>query len=266
MLLTVAFVAGVIVGSFLNVVIYRTPRNLSVVSPASACPVCQTAIKSRDNIPIFSWLRLGGKCRNCSSHISSRYPLVESATGALFALTTWRYAPTSIGSTVDLIALLYFASISISLAIIDIDTHTLPNRIVLPSYFVGIALMSASSVASGEFYPLRRAALGAALMWAIYFIMAMAYKDGMGFGDVKTAGALGLFLGYLGWKVLIVGAFTAFALGGIFALGLLISRKANAKSGIPFGPWMLVGAWIGIFLGGRIAETYLSLFGLSNGI
>ena len=125
--------------------------------------------------------------------------------------------------------------------------------------------MSASSVASGEFYPLRRAALGAVLMWIIYFSMAMAYKDGMGFGDVKTAGALGLFLGYLGWKILIVGAFTAFALGGIFALGLLISRKANTKSGIPFGPWMLVGAWIGIFLGGRIAETYLSLFGFSNG-
>jgi leader peptidase (prepilin peptidase)/N-methyltransferase len=101
-------------------------------------------------------------------------------------------------------------------------------------------------------------------MWSLYFVMAMVYSGGMGFGDVKTAGALGLFLGYLGWKVLIVGAFSAFILGGVFSIALIVTKKAKIQSGIPFGPWMLFGAWIGIFLGGGIAQGYLNLFGLTQ--
>ncbi len=261
----IAFIVGALIGSFLNVVIFRTPRKLSVIAPASACPTCHVAIRGRDNIPILSWILLGGKCRNCNSEISWRYPMVEMTTASIFALIVWHFSPTSISSVLELISLLYLAAISIVLALIDLDTHTLPNRIVLPSYIVGLLLMVGASISTGDLQPILRALMGSTLMWTLYFLMALAYPGGMGFGDVKTAGALGLFLGYLGWNVLVVGAFTAFALGGLFALWLLISKRANIKSGIPFGPWMLVGAWIGIFLGGGIAEKYLSLFRLGNG-
>jgi leader peptidase (prepilin peptidase)/N-methyltransferase len=263
-MLIIAGIAGALIGSFLNVVVYRLPRGQSIISPASACPLCHQQIRSFDNVPILSWLYLHGKCRNCRAGISLRYPLVEIATATLFILILWRFPPTSIGTTLDLLALLYLASISVALGLIDLDTHTLPNRIVLPSYIVGAILMLASAISMGQAQPLIRAVIGAALMWLIYLFMALAYKGGMGFGDVKTAGALGLFLGYLGWKVLIVGAFAAFFLGGVFALALLITRRVSVKSGIPFGPWMLVGAWVGIFLGGGIAQNYLSLFGLSQ--
>ena len=263
-MLIIAAVVGALVGSFLNVVIFRVPRKLSVITPASACPNCNSPILGRDNIPVFSWLLLKGKCRACRREISIRYPLVEMATATLFVLVLWRFPPTSLKETFDLISLLYLAAISIALALIDWDTHTLPNRIVLPSYVVGVVLMSASGILAGDLQPLARAVIGAAVMWSLYFLMALTYNGAMGFGDVKTAGSLGLFLGYLGWKILIVGAFSAFFLGGIFALGLLISRKANSKSGIPFGPWMLVGAWVGIFLGGGIAHRYLLLFGIGQ--
>jgi leader peptidase (prepilin peptidase)/N-methyltransferase len=196
--------------------------------------------------------------------ISPRYLLVEITTATLFTLITWKFPPTSLSTTLDLLALLYLAAVSITLALIDLDTHTLPNRIVLPSYIVGTFLMGASAFVSGELTSLTRALVGAVLMWSLYFLMAIAYNGGMGFGDVKTAGALGLFLGYLGWKVLIVGAFSAFLLGGIFALGLIVTKKAKTRTGIPFGPWMLIGAWIGIFLGGAIAQGYLNLFGLTQ--
>lgn len=263
-MLILAFVFGALIGSFLNVVVYRLPRKKSIVRPQSACTSCNVVISGYDNIPIFSWILLKGKCRSCKSSISPRYVFVEIGTATLFALITWKFAPKSLATTLDLIALLYLAAISIALALIDLETHTLPNRIVLPSYLVGLLLLGASAVASANFYPLERGLLGAVLLWGVYFIMAMAYGGGMGFGDVKTAGALGLFLGYLGWKVLIVGAFSAFLLGGIFALVLMATKRAKLHSGIPFGPWMLIGAWIGIFLGGAIAQGYLNLFGFSQ--
>jgi len=261
-----AFVLGSLIGSFLNVVIYRLPRRKSVVSPKSACPHCNVLISGYDNIPIFSWLILRGKCRSCRTRISVRYIFIEIVTATLFALIAWKFPPVTAAKALELVALLYLAAISIVLALIDLETHTLPNRIVLPSYIIGSVLMGASAIASGDFYSLGRAFLGATVMWLLYLFMALTYNGGMGFGDVKTAGALGLFLGYLGWTVLIVGAFSAFVLGGIFALGLMMTKKVKLKSGIPFGPWMLVGAWIGIFLGGGIAEGYLNLFGLTQGI
>ena len=259
-----AFIFGALIGSFLNVVVYRLPRRKSIAFPPSACSSCNVLISRYDNIPILSWLLLRGRCRSCKASISPRYIYVEVSTAALFALITWKFPPKSLVTGIDLVALLYLASISIALALIDLETHTLPNRIVLPSYLVGAVLMGASAIARGDFYPFERGLLGAAVMWSSYFLMAMAYGGGMGFGDVKTAGALGLFLGYLGWKVLIVGAFSAFILGGVFALALIATKKVKLRSGIPFGPWMLIGAWIGIFLGGVIAEGYSNLFGFTQ--
>ena len=161
-----------------------------------------------------------------------------------------------------LVAFLYLAAISVALALIDLDTHTLPNRIVLPSYVVVIVLLGTASVLAGNYDQLLGAGIGMAALWLAYLAMALAYPGGMGFGDVKLAGLLGLFLGWLGWGTLIVGGFAAFLLGGLFSIGLLVARKAGRKSGIPFGPWMLIGAWVGIFFGEYIAMGYLTLVGL----
>ena len=146
---------------------------------------------------------------------------------------------------------------------IDLDTHTLPNRIVLPAYLVAAVLLTAAAALTGSPERLLTALAGAAALFGLYLILALAYPGGMGLGDVKLAGVLGMYLGWLGWAPLVVGAFSAFLLGGLFSLVLVVTRRANRKSGIPFGPWMLAGAWLGIFGGDTIATWYLSLFGLA---
>lgn len=269
---------GLLVGSFLNVVAYRVPAGLSIVSPPSACPRCGEQIKPYDNVPVVSWLLLRAKCRSCREPISARYPLVELATGILFIFVALRFWPAiasaipTVGSTsttaavagfLTLIAFLYLAAISIALALIDLDTHTLPNKIVLPSYIVGAALLGTSGILAGDYSALITGAVGLVALFALYFAMAIAYPGGMGFGDVKLAGVLGLYLGFLGWGPLVVGAFAAFLLGGIYAIALVVAGKATRKNGIPFGPWMLAGAWVGVFIGGAAWNGYLSLVGLT---
>jgi leader peptidase (prepilin peptidase)/N-methyltransferase len=264
---------GLLIGSFLNVVIYRVPNGMSIVSPPSACPHCDTRIKSYDNIPVVSWLILGGKCRACKAAISRRYPLVETGVAVFFAVVViWAlvagpgvgttFGADAIARVFEIAAYLYLAAVSVALALIDLDTHKLPNAIVLPSYLVGAVVLAVAAVTAGDLGALLRAGIGMAALWAAYFVMALVYPGGMGFGDVKLAGVLGLFLGYLGWGQLAVGAFSAFFLGGLFAVILIISGKAHRKSGIPFGPWMLLGAWAGVFLGGTLWNGYLSLLGV----
>lgn len=261
-----AGILGLAVGSFLNVVIYRVPLRQSVVSPPSACPQCSARIKGYDNIPVFSWLLLRGKCRTCDSVISARYPMVELGTAIFFVLVTGKFGYSNSHFAFLLIAFLYLAAITVALALIDLSTHTLPNSIVLPSYVIGGLLLAFDGFASGDQKALIRAMIGATVMWLLYLAMALIYPDGMGFGDVKFAGVLGLFLGYLGWDVLVTGAFAAFVLGGCFALALILFKKTNLKSGIPFGPWMVAGAWLGVFFGVQIVKSYLSIFSLSTGI
>ncbi|MDJ0325038.1 prepilin peptidase [Cryobacterium sp. PH31-AA6] len=286
---------GLLIGSFLNVVIFRIPAGRSIVSPPSACGSCAAAIRPWNNIPVLSWLWLRGRCHDCAARISARYPLVELGTAVFFAVVGWWVvtgvstgSTTGLGShggfgsaagiisvdgvvdtrmagaaTVALVAFLYLAAVSIALTMIDLDTHTLPNRIVLPAYAVGAVLLTGAALLAGEPERLLTAAIGAAALFGLYLLMALLYPGGMGLGDVKLAGVLGLFLGWLGWAPLAVGAFSAFLLGGLFSLVLIITRKATRKSGIPFGPWMLGGAWVGIFGGEAIATGYLSLFGLA---
>ncbi|MDP1719859.1 MAG: prepilin peptidase [Candidatus Nanopelagicaceae bacterium] len=262
----VAGILGLTVGSFLNVVIYRVPLRQSVVSPPSACPQCKARIRGCDNIPVLSWLLLRGKCRTCGSAISARYPMVEFGTAILFALVARKFENSNSHVVFLLIAFLYLAAITIALALIDLSTHTLPNAIVLPGYVVGSTLLAFDGFVSGDYRALIRAVVGATVMWLLYLAMALMYPDGMGFGDVKFAGVLGLFLGYLGWDVLVTGAFAAFVLGGVFALALILFKKTSLKSGIPFGPWMVAGAWLGVFFGVQIIQGYLSIFSLSSGI
>jgi leader peptidase (prepilin peptidase)/N-methyltransferase len=262
-------VLGLAIGSFLNVVVWRVPRQLSLVAPASACPNCGHEIRRRDNVPVVSWLVLGRKCRDCATPISARYPLIEIATAAFFVVVALLLlingvtgAPSGTASW-SLAAFLYLAAVSVALAAIDLDLKKLPDRIVLPSIVVGIVLLAVGTIGTGDWWMLARALIGGAALFAFYFILLMVYPKGMGFGDVKLAALLGLYLGWLGWGNLIVGAFAAFLLGGLFSIGLLLFRKAKGKTAIPFGPWMLLGAWIGILFGTTITTGYLALFGLT---
>lgn len=261
-------ILGALIGSFLNVVIFRVPARRSIVTPPSACGSCGVRIRPRDNIPVLSWVILRGRCRDCKAAISVRYPLVELGTAVLFAIVAVRFGKNLltpeavVESSLVLVAFLYLAAISVALALIDLDTHTLPNRIVIPSYVVGLVLFGTCTWLVGDVGALARAVFAAAILWGAYLALALSYPGGMGFGDVKLAGVLGLFLGFLGWGELVVGAFAAFLLGGLFAIGLLITRRADRKSGIPFGPWMLAGAWVGILAGKPLWTAYLNLIGL----
>ncbi len=263
---------GLAIGSFLNVVVYRVPAGISVARPASACPGCSTPIRRRDNVPVVSWLALGGKCRDCRTSISARYPIVELATGLFFVLVAARLwplvgVPTEalplVARLLSLVAFLWLAGVSVALAVIDLEHHRLPDAIVLPSYAVGGVLLAASSILVGDWPALVRAAIGLASLFAFYLIAALSYPGGMGFGDVKLAGVLGLYLAWLGWGEFAVGAFAAFLLGGLYAVVLLVTRRVERTGGIPFGPWMLAGAWVGVFAGGTVATAYLTLLGLA---
>jgi leader peptidase (prepilin peptidase)/N-methyltransferase len=277
-LLLIAFAAvlvgvlGLAIGSFLNVVVYRVPLGASVVSPPSACPNCKSEIKAYDNIPVLSWLLLRGRCRNCANGISVRYPIVEASTALFFAgvaaffIRTISSAPTAslaIANAIALAAFLYLVAISVALAIIDLETHKLPNAIVLPSYLVAGVLFVAASIVGGQYDALLRAGIGMVALVVIYFVLAFFSRGGMGMGDVKLAGVLGLYLGWSGYGALFIGSLAAFLLGGVFGVALILIRKAGRKSGIPFGPWMLAGAWIGIFAGNQIWGGYLSLLGVA---
>lgn len=267
-----AAVFGLVIGSFLNVVVYRVPAGMSVSRPASSCPTCRSEIRAIDNIPVVSWLALGGRCRSCRTSISARYPIVESLTGVFFVLVVVAFlsqAPEAVASTalisriLRVAAFLYLAAVSVALGIIDTEHKRLPDRIVLPSYVVAIVLLTAASAFSGDWADLGRAGVGLAVLGTFYFGAAFAYPAGMGLGDVKLAGLLGLYLGYLGWGPLIVGGFSAFLLGGVFSIVLIALKRIGRKGGIPFGPWMLVGAWIGVFAGRVVWDGYLSLIGLA---
>lgn len=244
---------GLLIGSFLNVVIWRVPRDESVVRPASHCPSCDHPVRTRDNIPVLSWLLLRGRCRDCGEPISIRYPLVEAATGALFGLTAWHFS----GSWATP-AFLYLAGIGVALALIDIDVHRLPNKIVLPSYVVVPLLLTIASWGDGNWDALLRAAIGGAGLYAFYFLLLFVYPRGMGFGDVKLAGLLGMYLGWLGWGQLAVGAFLGFLLGGLVGGALMAAQRATRKTAIPFGPFMIAGAYVAVLVGAGLADLYLN--------
>lgn len=260
-------VFGLLIGSFLNVVAYRVPAGMSVVTPGSSCPGCGAAIRPRDNIPVVSWLLLRGRCRDCAEPISWRYPLVETATAVLFAVAALRFLPGvlvapdarhAIAGALEFVAFLYFAAISVALSVIDLDTQRLPNVIVLPSLIVGSVLLGASSLVSGDLGSLASAGTGMAGLFILYLIIALVSPRGMGFGDVKLAGVLGLYVGFLGVGPLLIGAFAAFVLGGLFGIGVMLARRGR-RHGIPFGPWMFAGAWVGILAGPMLWQSYLAL-------
>ncbi len=261
-------VFGLLIGSFLNVVVYRVPRGISVVSPPSACPGCGVRIAARDNVPVLSWLALRAACRNCGSRISVRYPAVELLTGGMFVLagvlvlgTRSADAPVALG--LELLAYLHLAAISVALTAIDLDLHRLPDALVLPAYATGLLLLGAADLLRDDPVSLATACAGSGAAVLLYLALAVAKPGGMGLGDVKLAGVLGLFLGQAGLPQLVVGIAAGFLLGGIFGGALLLVRRAHRSSALPFGPWMLAGAWLGLLAGEPIARAYLTLFGLT---
>jgi leader peptidase (prepilin peptidase)/N-methyltransferase len=262
LLVALAGLLGVVIGSFLNVVIYRVPRGESVVHPPSACPRCGIRIRARDNVPVLGWLLLRGRCRDCGEPISVRYPVVEAATGVFFALVTW-FALTDERTPAVLPALLYLAAVSVALSLIDVDVKRLPDAIVLPSYGVLLVLLGVASLVEGDWWPFVRALIGAGAGFGFYFLLAVIYPSGMGFGDVKLAGVLGMVLGWYGWAELVVGAFTGFLLGGVVGVLLIVLRLGTRKTMIPFGPYMMLGTWLAIVWGGDVADLYLSAVGLA---
>jgi leader peptidase (prepilin peptidase)/N-methyltransferase len=253
-LLGLAAVLGLAVGSFLNVVIHRLPRGESLLRPGSYCPQCTAPVRRRHNVPVAGWLLLRGRCADCRAPIAARYPLVEAGTAALFVAVAARF-----GGTAELPAYLYLAAVAVALAMIDLATRRLPNAIVLPSYLVAVALLLPAAAARGDWSAAGRGLLAMAALGGLYLALWAVYPAGMGYGDVKLAGLLGLYLGWLGWSSVWVGAFAGFLLGGLAGGVLLAAGQATRKTALPFGPAMLAGALVALFAAGPIAAGYRAL-------
>ncbi|MFD7156090.1 prepilin peptidase [Kribbella sp. NPDC059898] len=255
----VAFVAGLlglVVGSFLNVVVYRVPRGESVVRPPSHCPRCSRPVRNRHNIPVAGWLMLRGRCADCGLPISVRYPLVELTTGLLFAAVAVR-----LGTVATLPAYLWFAGTGVALALIDLEVRRLPNAIVLPSYPVLAVLLAGAAAWQHDWWALVRAAIGAAALFAFYLSLVLVYPAGMGWGDVKLSGLVGGVLAFLSWQAFVVGAFAAFLLGAIVGIVVVASRRGGRRTALPFGPFMIGGVLLAVFAGAPLASWYSALAG-----
>jgi leader peptidase (prepilin peptidase)/N-methyltransferase len=248
---------GLLVGSFLNVVIWRVPRGESVVTPGSHCPRCGAPLRAVHNVPVLSWLVLRGRCASCGEPISWRYPAVELATAVLFGAVAWRVH--ALGLVAAVPAYLYFVAIGVALAAIDLDHKRLPNVIVLPSYGVVAALLIAAAAWQDRWADLLRAGLGACVLFAVFLALALAYPAGMGLGDVKLAGLLGGVLGYLSWPAVALGSFAGFLLGSVIGVAVIASGRGSRKTAIPFGPFMIAGALLAIFVADPVWEWYRQL-------
>jgi leader peptidase (prepilin peptidase) / N-methyltransferase len=249
--LAVAGILGLVVGSFLNVVIHRLPREESIVSPPSRCPSCGARIAPRDNVPVLSWLLLSGRCRSCRAPISVRYPLVELANGILWVLVL-RVAP----SWGDAATGAFLCSACLALSAIDIDREILPDAITLPGIVVGLAL----AFVSVRRTPLE-ALLGAALGAGGLFLLAFVYEklagvEGMGFGDVKMLGMAGALLGP---AAVVVTIFVASVSGSVVGLAWIGLKGGGRKSRIRFGPFLALGAVAAWFFSDPLVVWYRSL-------
>lgn len=249
---------GLVIGSFLNVVVYRVPRGLNVNRPRSACPACGHEVRNRDNIPVVSWLLLRGRCRDCGNPIAARYPLVEAGTAVLFVCLGLRFSDNAL-----LPALLVLGAAGVALALIDLEHKRLPFVITVPLLGVTTVLVLGAGLFDG--WSTLDVALLSTLVWGGLFA-ALYYGTagrGMGFGDVVLAPSLGIALGWLGWGASLVGLLAGFASGALVGVGMMAAGRAGRRSALPFGPFMLIGALIGMFVGQHIWNDYLSASGLS---
>jgi leader peptidase (prepilin peptidase) / N-methyltransferase len=245
---SLAFVGGMITGSFVSVVAHRVPRGLSIVGPRSECPACGRTIAAYDNVPILSWLALGGRCRGCRERIPARYPLVELLLGTAFAATAIVFRDDPAQLALGLVFVAMLAAITLT----DLDRRLIPNRILIAGAVAGLAIVLATDPASmGE------RALAAAGAGGFLLAIALAYPRGMGMGDVKLTAVMGLYLG-----VSVVPAVAiAVVCGGVVGIGAMVGGGSEArKMAIPFGPFLALGGIVALLAGDQIVDWYLGIF------
>jgi leader peptidase (prepilin peptidase)/N-methyltransferase len=278
----VCFVLGLLIGSFLNVVIYRVPKMLerdwktqceelaggeppkdqptfNLVTPRSACPSCNTQITAAQNVPVVSWLWLRGKCAKCGVKISARYPIVELLTGIAFALVAWKF-----GYGWTAAAGLVLTAFLIALTGIDIDTQLLPDNLTLPLVWGGLLLSLYGPVWADGVPPMdpRTSIIGAVAgylsLWSIYHLFRLlTKKEGMGYGDFKLFGALGA---WLGWQMLLPIILLASAVGAVVGIVMLTRQGKDRSTPIAFGPFLAVAGWLAMMVGHEVTERYLGMF------
>lgn len=247
-----AGVGGLAFGSFMSVVVHRVPKKESIVAPRSRCPNCGHQLAALDNIPIFSWLLLGGKCRYCKAPVAPRYLAAEILTALVWILAVVRL-PLGWG----LLAYLPFLWVLVALSLIDLETKLLPNAIVYPSLIAGIPLLAITTALAGDSFSIWiRGLEGMAAGAGVFLVIALIYPAGMGMGDVKLAGLIGLFLGYASWGYLVAAFFLAFFTGAIVGIVLMGVGKAGRKTAIPFGPFMALGAIVALLFGEPILDLW----------
>lgn len=274
-MIAACFVLGLLIGSFLNVVVYRTPIILdrqwrrqcdeltgretpeaprfNIVVPRSACPACKAPVKAIHNVPVLSWLALRGKCASCKAKISARYPLVELLTGVLSAGVAWKF-----GFGSQLGAALVLTWFLIALTFIDFDTQLLPDALTLPLLWLGLA---ASVLGYTPIEP-RNAIIGALAgylsLWSVYHLFKLATgKEGMGYGDFKLLAALGA---WLGWQMLVPIILLSAAVGAMTGITLIVVRGRDRNVPMPFGPFLAAAGWIALMWGPAIVGGYLGMF------
>lgn len=247
MIAVVCGLLGLVIGSFLNVVIHRVPLRKSVVWPASHCPGCGEPIAPRDNLPLISYAWLRGRCRSCGTRIPARYPVVEGITGLLFAAAAYDF-----GLGLRLVSALVLISTLVALAGIDLEHRLLPNVIVGPAALVGLALSVLGDPGGWYLYPLSAVAVAGGLL-----ALAMAYPGGMGMGDVKMGGMLGAFLGPYAALAVFLGAVMGAGTGGL----LMAAGKVGRRHHLPFGVFMSIGGILALFIGPELWGLYLGLVG-----
>lgn len=246
-------VVGLVIGSFLNVVIRRVPEGRSLVYPGSACPACGAPIPWYDNIPLLSFVALRGRCRACGVSISWRYPLVEALTGALFVAAVLAF-----GNTLEAVVAAALLAALLAITMIDLERQIIPDVISLPGILAGFL----ANLATGRVSWLD-SLLGIAVGGGVFLAIAVvgswfAGQDAMGGGDIKLAAMLGAFLG---WKVLLFSLFISAVGGGILAATLVSSGLRRRKDPLPFGPFLAAGGAVGLFWGERMVRWYLHAFG-----
>jgi leader peptidase (prepilin peptidase) / N-methyltransferase len=244
----IAFLGGLVAGSFVSVVAHRVPRGESIVGPRSRCPACGAQIAAYDNLPVLSWALLRGRARCCGVSISPRYPLVELSLGALYAATVlvlWDDPP-------EVALGLVFVTMLAAVTLTDLERRVIPNKILIVAAGIATGIILATDPGA---LPERAAAAAAA--GGLLFLAALAYPGGMGLGDVKLAAAMGLFLG----RNVAPALFVALLAGALVGLAMIARRGAAArKQAIPFGPFLALGGVVGLLAGDQLVDWYLSTF------
>ncbi|MBF0318884.1 MAG: prepilin peptidase [Nitrospirae bacterium] len=245
---------GLIVGSFLNVCIYRLPRGLSIVTPPSSCPNCGKKVRPWQNIPVISYLALMGRCACCKTHISLRYPVVELLNGIFYVLVYMKF-----GLTAYSIYYMMFMSMLIVITCIDIDYQIIPDVITLPGIVLGL-LGSIFILPDPHLYGgvlgIKGSVTGLLVGGVIFYVIAVASRGGMGGGDIKFMAMAGATLG---WKPVLLTIFIGSFAGSVYGVALMVFKGKGRKTRIPFGPFLALGAAISLFYGREIIAFYLKM-------